>query len=102
MPEPTVAPNNATGAGDAWPETRDVEPGAGHRRGTVLSFDDPRGIGVVGDATGEVAPFHCTAIADGSRTIEVGAPVGYDLVAGRLGRWEASRIVPTGAAQGSV
>jgi hypothetical protein len=39
-------------------------------------------------------PFHCTAIADGSRTIEVGTFVTFDVVAGRLGRWEASAVTP--------
>jgi cold shock CspA family protein len=36
--------------------------------------------------------FHCVAIADGSRRIDVGAPVTYDVVPGRLGRYEAWAI----------
>ena len=39
--------------------------------------------------------FHCTAVADGSRTIAVGAPVVYQVVAGHLGRWEADELRPT-------
>jgi cold shock CspA family protein len=37
-------------------------------------------------------PFHCTAIADGSRTVETGRRVRFDVVPGLLGRWEASGI----------
>jgi hypothetical protein len=40
-----------------------------------------------------VVGFHCTAIADGTRRIEVGAAVVVDIVAGHLGQWEASRLV---------
>jgi CspA family cold shock protein len=64
-------------------------------RGTVTHFDEARGLGVIGtDADGvEVHyPFHCTQIADGSRTIAVGAAVAFDVVPGHLGRFEAARI----------
>jgi CspA family cold shock protein len=60
--------------------------------GVVESFDDPRGLGAVRSDDGDVLPFHCTAIADGSRTIEVGKPVRFTIVAGRSGRWEAAHI----------
>lgn len=62
--------------------------------GVVESFDDPRGLGEVRADDGAVVPFHCTAIADGSRTIAVGQPVRFTVVAGRLGRWEAAHITP--------
>jgi cold shock CspA family protein len=62
--------------------------------GIVDSFDDPRGLGAVRSDDGAVLPFHCTAIADGSRTITVGQPVRFTVVAGRLGRWEAAHITP--------
>lgn len=66
-------------------------------RGRVASFDDPRGIGTVTDETGDHEyPFHCTAIADGTRTIEVGAAIDFVVVAGRLGRWEAADLQPRG------
>ena len=42
-------------------------------------------------------PFHCTAIAEGGRTIEVGAVVTFRVSAGRLGRWEATNLSPAGA-----
>jgi cold shock CspA family protein len=58
----------------------------------VSSFDDARGLGEVTGDDGTVYPFHCTAIADGSRTIEVGTVVIFDVVAGRMGRWEAGAL----------
>lgn len=62
--------------------------------GTVVEFDDHKGYGVVERDGGGRHPFHCTAIADGTRTIEVGAKVAFVVVAGRLGRWEAADIRP--------
>ncbi len=61
-------------------------------RGTVASFDDPRGLGTVVTDAGITYPFHCANIIDGSRRIEVGARVTWRVIAGRLGRWEADRI----------
>lgn len=62
--------------------------------GTVVEFDDAAGIGRVRDdgPDGETRFFHCTAIADGTRTIEVGAKVIYDVRPGHLGQWEAAAI----------
>ena len=60
--------------------------------GEVVAFDDPRGLGVVRADGGGDLPFHCTAIADGSRTIAVGARVRFRVVPGRLGRWEADQL----------
>lgn len=57
--------------------------------GTVTAFDDERGLGEITTDGGAVHHFHCTGIADGSRTIEVGAPVRFGIIPGRLGRWEA-------------
>ncbi len=76
-----------------------ADPGVplGAGRGVVVSFDDPRGLGVVRSDDGVEHPFHCTAIADGSRTIEVGTVVAYRVSAGRLGRWEAADMRPAGA-----
>ena len=68
------------------------------RQGTVVEFDDPRGLGVVRADDGFDYPFHCTAIADGSRTITVGtgcrsvsSPAGW--ASGRQAEWP-----PPGAA----
>jgi cold shock CspA family protein len=64
--------------------------------GKVAEFDEHRGWGTVRADAGPEHFFHCTAIADGSRTIGEGAPVRYRIVAGRLGRWEAAEIEPAG------
>ena len=64
------------------------------RTGSVESFDEPRGLGAVRTDDGVVLPFHCTAIADGSRTIAVGQAVRFSVVPGNLGRWEATQIIP--------
>jgi len=62
-------------------------------KGVVATWDEHGGYGTVrDDDTGREHFFHCTAIADGSRTIEVGAAVTFDVVPGRLGRWEAENI----------
>jgi len=37
-------------------------------------------------------PFHCTAIHDGTRFVALGADVEFTVVAGPLGRYEASAI----------
>jgi cold shock CspA family protein len=60
--------------------------------GTVTEFDEARGWGTVRRDDGDDLFFHCTAVADGTRTIAVGAAVRFGLVPGRLGRWEASRV----------
>ena len=61
------------------------------RRGTVESFDDQAGLGTIVDDDGVEYPFHCIEIADGSRTIEVGAEVHFATLA-KFGRWEAAAI----------
>lgn len=66
--------------------------------GAVVAFDEDRGLGTIRADDGDELGFHCTAIADGSRTIPVGARVAFAVVAGRVGRWEADRVVPAGAA----
>jgi cold shock CspA family protein len=63
-------------------------------RGRVADYDDHKGWGHNATADGRLLFFHCTAIADGTRTIEVGAAVRFDIVAGRAGRWEAAEVAP--------
>lgn len=65
------------------------------RFGTVTAFDDARGLGEVTADDGEVLPFHCTAIAGGSRTVPEGSRVAFDAVPGHLGRHEARDLAPT-------
>jgi cold shock CspA family protein len=60
--------------------------------GRVLAFDEDAGFGTVEADDGREFFFHCTQIADGSRTIAVGANVRFDIAAGHLGRWEARRV----------
>lgn len=60
-------------------------------RGTVVAFDERRGLGRI-EASGRTFPFHCTQIADGTRSVPIGQPVEFDVVPGRQGDWEAARI----------
>jgi cold shock CspA family protein len=60
--------------------------------GVVVSFDEGRGLGEIEDEDGRRYPFHCTRIADGTRTIRVRAKVEFSVVPGLPGRWEAAAI----------
>jgi len=62
-------------------------------RGRVTSFDAATGLGEIAGADGVFYPFHSTVIADGTRTIAVGAEVEFEVVPGHLGRWEAAAVV---------
>jgi cold shock CspA family protein len=62
--------------------------------GRVVAFDDHRGLGEVEAEDGQRYPFHCTAIADGTRTIPVDVSVDFDVVAGPLGSYEAGSVRP--------
>lgn len=68
--------------------------GGGPLLGTVTSFDEPRGLGVVEVDDGRRVAFHCTAITDGTRTIPVGAAVACTLGPGHLGQLEAVTVRP--------
>lgn len=63
------------------------------RRGVVGAFDAAAGLGTIETEDGAALAFHCVAIADGTRTIEVGVPVSFTLVP-KFGRYEASDIRP--------
>jgi len=62
--------------------------------GRVAAFDEHRGLGEVEARGGLQFPFHCTAIADGSRTIAEDTDVRFRLVIGPLGQLEATAIAP--------
>jgi len=63
--------------------------------GAVVEFDEAKGYGTVEDqASGERYFFHCTQIADGSRSIPIGANVEFEVTAGRRGQWEAVSLRP--------
>ena len=65
----------------------------GHGQGQVLDYDDAAGMGTVRADDGADYFFHCTSIADGSRTIAPGAMVSFGVAAGRRGLWEATDVV---------
>lgn len=64
------------------------------RVGEVVAFDEARGIGTVRADDGSTLAFHCTQIADGTRTIPVGTQVRFELSPGSLGEWEATGLDP--------
>lgn len=61
-------------------------------RGTVADYDDHKGWGYIATDDGRLLFFHCTAIADGTRTIPVGAKAVFRIVPGSSGRWEAGSV----------
>lgn len=63
----------------------------GVHQGRVTSFDDQVGAGTVLDDAGSRWSFHCTSIADGSRTIAAGTTVTFRVVAGPVG-FEAADV----------
>ena len=62
--------------------------------GTVVDFDEYVGLGHVDADDGARYLFHCVEIADGTRTIEVGTTVRFDIMI-KLGSPEASNLRPT-------
>ena len=71
-------------------------PAAGPHLGRVASFDAARGLGTVDDESGASYGFHATAIADGSRHIEVGTGVTFVVAPGHRGLYEARSLVTAG------
>ena len=63
--------------------------------GVVTQFDEARGLGAI-EGGGVTYPFHCTQIADGTRTIAVGTAVQFEVAPGGMGRWEATAIAARG------
>ena len=61
-------------------------------KGTVAEFDPHVGLGTVRASDGRELLFHCTQLLDGTRTIDVGTLVRFDVVAGHAGKWEAARV----------
>ncbi len=62
--------------------------------GTIVEFDEHRGLGTVRADEGRELAFHCTSISDGSRHIEADTSVVFTVVAGHHGQWEASDVSP--------
>lgn len=61
--------------------------------GTVTSFDAYVGLGQITSSDGVIVMFHCAEIADGSRAIDVGTSVNFELLT-KFSRNEASAIRP--------
>ena len=57
-----------------------------------MQFDERRGLGVIERADGTQFGFHCTQIADGSRTVPVSAKVRYRRIPAHLGTYEAASV----------
>jgi cold shock CspA family protein len=80
----------AAGPAGGWP--------GAELTGRVGEFDADAGLGRVEADGGASYPFHCVAIADGTRQIEVGTRVRFRVAAGLPGRWEARDIRPDSSA----
>lgn len=61
-------------------------------RGTVTEFDEARGLGEIRSDDGRTFGFHCVEIADGTRTIAVGARAEFRAATGRRGLDEAYSV----------
>ena len=68
-----------------------VEERGSAQPGVVHAFDTNVGLGTIRSSDGMVYQFHCIEIADGSRYIEIGAPVTFDVLP-KFGRYEACDI----------
>jgi cold shock CspA family protein len=62
--------------------------------GTVVSFDEAVGLGVVETTAGQRYGFHCTQIAGGGRSIAAGTSVRFEVGSARKGTWEAFNVTP--------
>lgn len=65
------------------------------RSGVVATFDDHAGAGTIAEPGQADWSFHCTSIADGSRTIDVATPVAFRVEPGPNGL-EAVAVRPAG------
>jgi cold shock CspA family protein len=62
--------------------------------GIVVEFDAHAGLGVVEASDGSRLSFHCTQVIDGSRSLNVGDRVRYEVIPGGRGVWEAGSLDP--------
>ncbi len=62
----------------------------------VLHFDEKAGQGIVRLLGEDISDlelyFHAVVISDGSRHVELGAPVIVEIGPGHLGRWEVEKL----------
>ncbi len=92
-------PNGAAVASGSAAADWYVRPVIGFRTGFVTGYDSDAGIGSVASG-GEAWRFHCTTITDGSRHIEAGTFVRFEVRAGGPGRWEAFDVAAIGQSNG--
>lgn len=64
--------------------------------GNVEAYDAASGLGSLRHDAGHALDFHCTAIADGTRMIEVGARVAFTVATSHNGTVEARSLVTVG------
>lgn len=68
------------------------------RAGTVVTFAEGTGLGQIeqhgGVEDGRRWPFHCVALTDGSRHVDLHAAVRFQLAAAPAGGLEARRVLP--------
>jgi cold shock CspA family protein len=62
--------------------------------GVVTTFDEAAGLGTITADDGITYSFHCTAIADGTRTIAEGTAVEFETRPAHRGTWEAGAVSP--------
>ena len=60
-------------------------------RGTVIEFDDAKGLGTVATDAGARYLFHVIEIADGTRSITIGQPVSFQPLP-KFGTLQAGRL----------
>ena len=66
-------------------------------RGRVRWFSEEKGYGFIEDEEGEALLVHYTEIVgEGFRTLEEGSEVEFEIVEGRRGRKQASRVEVVG------
>lgn len=66
----------------------------GQSYGRVQAYDYEVGLGTVEAADGRTFAFHCSAISDGTRRIDVGQPVVFTVGPAGPGHWEARLVTP--------
>jgi cold shock CspA family protein len=61
------------------------------KTGVIAEFSFDRGLGSVLGDDGATYPLHCTQIADGSRMVDAGARVTFEVLL-KLGQIEATNV----------
>ena len=61
-------------------------------QGIVKEFDAHVGLGIIQADSGDVFPFHCVNIANGTRNIAIGVKVDFETFDHPRGRTEARMI----------